>query len=64
MHGGKVITYASRQLQVHKKNYPTPDLELVAVVFLLKLWRHYLYEVHVGVFTNHKSLQYYSRRAS
>ena len=56
MHGDKVITYVSRQLKVHSKNYPTDDLELAAVVFALKLWRHYLYGVHVDVFTDHKSL--------
>ncbi|KAH0689080.1 hypothetical protein KY289_016438 [Solanum tuberosum] len=43
MQNGKVIAYASRQLKVHEKNYPTHDLELVAVVFALKIWRHYLY---------------------
>ncbi|GJX11453.1 putative reverse transcriptase domain-containing protein [Tanacetum coccineum] len=39
----KVIAYASRQLKIHEKNYTTHDLELGAVVFSLKLWRHYLY---------------------
>ncbi|KAH0633374.1 hypothetical protein KY284_036160 [Solanum tuberosum] len=58
MQHGKVIAYASRQLKVHEKNYPTHDLELAAVVFALKFWRHYLYGVHVDVFTDHKSLQY------
>ncbi|KAH0713646.1 hypothetical protein KY289_009605 [Solanum tuberosum] len=58
MQRGKVITYASRQIKVHEKNYPTHDLELAAVVFALKIWRHYLYGVHVDVFTDHKSLQY------
>ncbi|XP_073153287.1 uncharacterized protein [Henckelia pumila] len=43
MQDGKVIAYASRQLMIHEKNYPTHDLELAAVVFALKLWRHYLY---------------------
>ncbi|WMV28793.1 hypothetical protein MTR67_022178 [Solanum verrucosum] len=55
---GKVIAYASKQLKVHEKNYPTYDLELAAVVFALKIWRHYLYGVHVDVYTDHKSLQY------
>nr|GEZ49855.1 putative reverse transcriptase domain-containing protein [Tanacetum cinerariifolium] len=40
----KVIAYASRQLKVYEKNYTTHDLELGAVVFALKMWRHYLYE--------------------
>ncbi|WMV07809.1 hypothetical protein MTR67_001194 [Solanum verrucosum] len=58
MQNEKVITYASRQLKIHEKNYPTHDLELMAVVFALKIWRQYLYGVFVDVFTNHKSLQY------
>ena len=58
MQKGKVIAYASRQLKPHEKNYPTYDLELAAVVFALKIWRHYLYGVYVDVFTDHKSLQY------
>ncbi|GKC98499.1 putative reverse transcriptase domain-containing protein [Tanacetum coccineum] len=54
----KVIAYASRQLKVHEKNYTTHDLELGAVVFALRLWRHYLYGMKCVVFTDHKSLQY------
>ncbi|GKE34275.1 putative reverse transcriptase domain-containing protein [Tanacetum coccineum] len=54
----KVIAYASRQLKVHEKNYTTHDLELGAVVFALRLWRHYLYGTKCMVFTDHKSLQY------
>nr|GEX38001.1 putative reverse transcriptase domain-containing protein [Tanacetum cinerariifolium] len=54
----KVISYASRQLKIHKKNYTTHDLELVAVVFALKIWRHYLYKMTCTVFTDHKSLQH------
>ncbi|GJT75701.1 putative reverse transcriptase domain-containing protein [Tanacetum coccineum] len=41
----KVIDYASRQVKVHEKNYTTHDLELGAIVFALKMWRHYLYEL-------------------
>ena len=40
MQNVKVIVYTSRQLKVHEKNYPTQDLELGAVVFTLKVWRH------------------------
>ncbi|WMV37790.1 hypothetical protein MTR67_031175 [Solanum verrucosum] len=58
MQHGKVIAYASRQLKIYEKNYPTHDLEFVAVVFALKIWRHYLYGVHVDIFIDHKSLQY------
>nr|GEU79011.1 putative reverse transcriptase domain-containing protein [Tanacetum cinerariifolium] len=38
----RVIAYASHQLKIHEKNYMTHDLELGAVVFTLKMWRHYL----------------------
>ncbi|GJT96247.1 putative reverse transcriptase domain-containing protein [Tanacetum coccineum] len=54
----KVIAYASHQLKVHEKNYTTHDLELGAVVFALKMWRHYLYGTKCVVFTDHKSLQH------
>ncbi|KAD7477175.1 hypothetical protein E3N88_00311 [Mikania micrantha] len=43
MQRGKVVAYASTQLKIHEKNYTTHDLELRAVVFALKIWRHYLY---------------------
>ena len=56
----QVKSYASRQLKVHEKNYPTHDLEIATLVFALKIWRHYLYGVHVDVFTDHKSIQYVS----
>jgi hypothetical protein len=58
MQHGNVIAYASRQLKPHELNYPTHDLELAAVVFALKLWRHYLYGAKCQIFTDHKSLQY------
>ncbi|GJX86881.1 putative reverse transcriptase domain-containing protein [Tanacetum coccineum] len=54
----KVISYASRQLKIHEKNYTTHDLELRAVVFALKIWRHYLYGTKCTMFTDHKSLQH------
>ncbi|KAJ9552748.1 hypothetical protein OSB04_016793 [Centaurea solstitialis] len=58
MQRGKVISYASRQLKDHERNYPVHDLELAAVVFALKLWRHYLYGTKCTLFTDHKSLQH------
>ena len=58
MQNDKVIAYASRQLKKHEENYPTHDLELTAVVFALKIWRHYLYGVSCRIFTDHMSLQY------
>ncbi|GJT24382.1 putative reverse transcriptase domain-containing protein [Tanacetum coccineum] len=57
MQNEKVIAYASRQLKTYEKNYTTHDLELGAVVFALKMWRHYLYGTRCTVFTDHKSLQ-------
>ncbi|GKA63754.1 putative reverse transcriptase domain-containing protein [Tanacetum coccineum] len=54
----KVIAYASRQLKPHEENYTTHDLELGAVVFALKIWRHYLYGTKCTVFTDYKSLQH------
>nr|GEZ85893.1 putative reverse transcriptase domain-containing protein [Tanacetum cinerariifolium] len=54
----KVISYASRKLKIHEKNYTTHDLELGAVVFALKIWRHYLYGTKCIMFTDHKSLQH------
>ncbi|GKB71409.1 putative reverse transcriptase domain-containing protein [Tanacetum coccineum] len=54
----KVIAYASRQLKIHEKNYTTHDLELGAVVFALKIWRHYLYGTKCVMFIDHKSLQH------
>jgi hypothetical protein len=55
---GKVIAYASRQLRKHEKNYPTHDLELVAVVHALKIWRHYMIRNKCKIFMDHKSLKY------
>nr|GFA76486.1 putative reverse transcriptase domain-containing protein [Tanacetum cinerariifolium] len=58
MQHGKVIAYASRQLKPYEENYPTHDLELAAVIFALKIWRHYLYGETCDIFTDHKSLKY------
>ena len=58
MQSGKVIAYASRQLKSYEKNYPIHDLELAAVVFAIKLWRHYLYGARCEIYTDHKSLKY------
>ena len=54
----KAVAYTSRQLKVHERNYPTHDLELAAIMFALKIWRHYLYGVQFRVFNDHKSLKY------
>src|ERR1044072_4796606 len=58
MQDKQVVAYASRQLKIHERNYPTHDLELADVVFVLKLWRHYLYGFRFEVFSDHKSLKY------
>ena len=58
MQDGKVVAYASRQLKSLEQNYPTHDLELAAVVFALKIWRHYLYGEKCRIYIDHKSLKY------
>ena len=58
MQHGKVVAYASRQLKDYETRYPTHDLELAAIVFALKIWRHYLYGVHCDIYTDHKTLKY------
>lgn len=58
MQHGKVVAYASRQLKIHEQNYPTHDLELAAIVFALKIWRHYLYGETFDLYSDHKSLRY------
>ena len=58
MQGRKVIAHGSRQLKIHEKNYPTHDLELAAVIFALKIWRHYLYGERFELYSDHKSLKY------
>ncbi|KAI3695424.1 hypothetical protein L1987_78421 [Smallanthus sonchifolius] len=59
MQRGKVTDYVSRQLKIQEVNYPTHDLELAAVVFALKIWRHYLYGVKCTIYSDHKSLKYF-----
>ncbi|KAJ9562067.1 hypothetical protein OSB04_007227 [Centaurea solstitialis] len=56
---GRVIAYVSRQLKPHEANYPNHDLELAAVVFALKIWRHYLYGVKCTINTDHRSLRHF-----
>jgi ribonuclease HI len=55
---GRVVAYTSRQLKDHEKNYPTHDLELAAVVYALKIWRHYLYSEKCEIHTDHQNLKY------
>ena len=58
MQEGRLVAYASRQLKMLEKNYLTHDLELAAIVFALKSWRHYLYDSQFQVYSDHKSLKY------
>ena len=58
MQQGRVEIYASRQLKPHKLTYPIHDLELAAIVFALKIQRHYLYGATVELYCDHKSLKY------
>ena len=58
MQSERVVAYGSRQLKNHEQNYPTHGMELAAIVFALKIWRHYLYGEQFKVYSNHKSLKY------
>ncbi|GJT55296.1 putative reverse transcriptase domain-containing protein [Tanacetum coccineum] len=58
LQGSSVYSKIDITIKIHEKNYTTYDLELGAVVFTLKMWRHYLYGARCIVFTNHKSLQH------
>ncbi|XP_057746612.1 uncharacterized protein LOC130965869 [Arachis stenosperma] len=53
-----VVAYASHQLRPHEVNYSTHDLELTAIVFAWKIWRHHLCEMRFSIFSDHKSLKY------
>ena len=53
MQNGRVIAYVSHQLKKHEINYPTHDFELTAMVFALKIWKHYLYVETCKIFTDH-----------
>ena len=58
MQSERVVAYGFRQLKNHEQNYPTHDMELAAVVFALKIWRHYLYGEEFEVYSYYKSLKY------
>jgi hypothetical protein len=58
MQDGHVVVYASRQLRKHEEKYLTHDMELVAMVHALKIWRHYIIGKRCEVYSDHKSLKY------
>ena len=58
MQSRRVVAYGSWQLKSHKHSYPTHDMELEAIIFALKAWRHYLYSEQFEVFLDHKNLKY------
>ncbi|MCO5591460.1 hypothetical protein L7F22_045443 [Adiantum nelumboides] len=58
MQEGRPVAFTSRKLRIHERNYPTHDLELLAIVHALKLWRHYLLGRRFQLVTDHKSLKW------
>ena len=58
MQSERFVAYGSRQLKNHEQNYPTHDMELAAIVFVLNIRRHYLYGEQFQVYLDHKSLKY------
>ena len=53
-----MISYISRKLRRHEENYATHDLELLAIVYALKFWRHYLVGRKFELKTDHCGLQH------
>jgi hypothetical protein len=62
MQQGRVVAYALRQLKEYEKNYLTHDLELVAVVYALKIGRHFLYREKCEIHTDHQTLEYFFKQ--
>jgi hypothetical protein len=58
MQDGHVVVYTSRQLRKHEEKYLAHDLELAVVVYVLKIWRHYIIGKRCEVYSDHKSLKY------
>ena len=58
MQSGRVVVYGSHELKNHEQNYPTHDMELVAIVFTLNIWCHYLYGEQFEMYSDHKSMKY------
>ena len=58
MQDNQVVSYKSRKLKEHEKNYATHDIELTAIVHDLKMWRHYLTGRIFELRTNHCGLKY------
>ena len=58
MEQDKVAAYASWQFKDYETRYPTHDMELAVLLFILKTWRHYLYGVNYEIYTDHKTLKY------
>ena len=54
-----MVAHVSKLLKPHEQNYPTHDFELEAIMFALKIWRHYLYGEKCRILTDHKSLKYF-----
>jgi hypothetical protein len=58
MQDNNVVCYKSRKLKEHEENYVTNDLELVAVVHALKMWRNYLMCKGFEIIIDHNVLKY------
>jgi hypothetical protein len=58
MQDGRVIAYISSKLIRHEENYVTHDLELLAIVYALKVWRNYLIGRKFELKMDHCGLQY------
>ena len=52
------IAYASRNFSFVERNYTTTKREVLAMVYALQNFRHYLLGRHFNMFTDHSALQY------
>jgi hypothetical protein len=58
MQDSRVIAHISRKLKSHEDNYVMHDLELLAIVYALKVWRHDLVGGKFELKMDHCGLQH------
>jgi len=57
MKEGTIVLYESQKLNEHEENYVTHDLDLVAIIHALKMWRNYLLNRRIMLMIDHGGLK-------